>query len=163
MDPAETKFFVRRKCCSDTMEIVRVLYSRNAASTDTALCAKSSYKDTGDDFYRDGRTRQARDRLMQTMPAKGFKIVCDQMRENPSGRNRTSDQLISENTETQYTTLQSIALPTELHSVSNILPHQTHKKRCTRFDTRNHTSYAALYITSAMPRILTPISAHQPS
>ena len=44
---------------------------------------------------------------------------------NPSGRNRTSDQLISEHTDIQHPTLQSIALPTELHSV----PHTPHTKR----------------------------------
>ena len=46
---------------------------------------------------------------------------------NPSGRNRTSDQLISEHTDTQHPTLQSIALPTELHSVLHT-PHAKRKK-----------------------------------
>ena len=81
-------------------------------------------------------------------------------RQNPRGRNRTSDQLISENTETQYTTLQSIALPTELHSVVGTLHHISHKIRLTGFDTHNHTPYAALHIISAMPRLLSIFSAH---
>ena len=75
-------------------------------------------------------------------------------RHNPSGRNRTSDQLISENTETQYSTLHSIALRTELHSVTSLLPQQSHKTTDTSFGTHTHSfcvttahhiSHVALY------------------
>ena len=54
--------------------------------------------------------RQKRDHQVRGRATQGCRIT-------PSGRNRTSDQLISEHTDTQPTTLQSIALPTELHSV----------------------------------------------
>ena len=83
------------------------------------------------------------------------------LRQNPSGRNRTSDQLISKNTETQYSTLQSIALPTELHSVISLLSQQTHKKSCTSFDTHSHASYITQHIMSAMSHSSTTSSAHQ--
>ena len=75
------------------------------------------------------------------------------LRQNPSGRNRTSDQLISKNTDTQYSTLQSIALPTELHSVvgsyvSTKSYNTLHKLRYTQprilRHTEHHISHAAL-------------------
>ena len=81
-------------------------------------------------------------------------------RQNPSGRNRTSDQLTSENTETQYATLQSIALPTELHLVISLQPQQTHTTTCTSFDTHNHASYVTQHIISAMPHCFTTSSAN---
>ena len=75
-------------------------------------------------------------------------------RQNPSGRNRTSDQLISENTaRSQYTTLQSIALPTELHSVISVLPQLSTTICYARFDTHNYASYVAQHVIADMPRV----------
>ena len=76
----------------------------------------------------------------------------------PSGRNRTSDQLISENTHTQYSTLQSIALPTELHTVIRLLPQQTHTTTCTSFHTHSDALYLTQHIMPTMPHCFTTTS-----
>jgi hypothetical protein len=60
--------------------------------------------------------------------------------------------LISEDTETQYQTLQSIALPTELHSVLIQQPHRFRTKRCTRTHTHNHRPYIDHPHTPRSPR-----------
>ena len=80
-------------------------------------CDTDNYIDSCPHNSKQGLAEAERDRRETQVKAS---------RQNPSGRNRTSDQLISENTETQYSTLQSIALPTELHSVISLLPQQTH-------------------------------------
>jgi hypothetical protein len=69
--------------------------------------------------------------------------------------------LISDDTETQYQTLQSIALPTELHSVLILQPHRFRTKRCTRTHTHNHAPYIALPHTPRSPLSHGPRSARQ--
>ena len=74
----------------------------------------------------------------------------ERCRKSPSGRNRISDQLISEHTDTQHPTLQSIALPTELHSVSHTPHAKRNKKTSTHFDTHSHSFADAHHVRTLL-------------
>ena len=78
---------------------------------------------------------------------------------NPSGRNRTSDQLISEHTDTQHPTLQSIALPTELHSVLHAPHAKRNKKTYTHSYTNSHSFADAHHSRTVLLRLFVILSA----
>ena len=84
------------------MERVPALHSRDAAGlATTQLLTQTRGKQDLAEAERDKETKRQRDKETdRTAPAKYFPTKW-----NPSGRNRTSDQLISENTaDTLYNT-----------------------------------------------------------